>query len=270
MPLRRAPGPPSGRVSPPDGSNGLARGGPSWTCTRPRLGCGRVPQRRTGKGHAWGRSAPTLRRIERVDRLSRSRQRGAGDRVKMSRLPSGPAFISHFQTAFSCAFLCSLRIWVMLCRKSRRNARKRDASCRTWGGEMMAGVSESACREETSNVAAGPTGLQTGEHSPEFGPWLAQASILVVDDEPGMRNFLVRTLGPRAKRIEEGGRHTGSFRETGRASLRCRHPRQYPSRQDRRGVACRAAQDRLFRGCDPNDGICRSGHGHRGLACGGC
>jgi DNA-binding NtrC family response regulator len=38
---------------------------------------------------------------------------------------------------------------------------------------------------------------------PEFGPWLAQASILVVDDEPGMRNFLVRILGPRCKRIEE-------------------------------------------------------------------
>ena len=38
---------------------------------------------------------------------------------------------------------------------------------------------------------------------PEFGPWLAQASILVVDDEPGMRNFLVRVLGPRCKRIEE-------------------------------------------------------------------
>lgn len=37
---------------------------------------------------------------------------------------------------------------------------------------------------------------------PEFGPWLAQASILIVDDEPGMRNFLVRTLGPRCKRIE--------------------------------------------------------------------
>ena len=37
----------------------------------------------------------------------------------------------------------------------------------------------------------------------EFGPWLAQASILVIDDEPGMRNFLVRTLGPRCKRIEE-------------------------------------------------------------------
>ncbi|HEX7928734.1 MAG TPA: sigma-54 dependent transcriptional regulator [bacterium] len=38
---------------------------------------------------------------------------------------------------------------------------------------------------------------------PEFGPWLAQASILVIDDEPGMRNFLVRTLGPRCKRIEQ-------------------------------------------------------------------
>ena len=37
----------------------------------------------------------------------------------------------------------------------------------------------------------------------EFGPWLAQASILIIDDEPGMRNFLVRTLGPRCKRIEE-------------------------------------------------------------------
>jgi len=32
---------------------------------------------------------------------------------------------------------------------------------------------------------------------------LAQASILVIDDEPGMRNFLVRTLGPRCKFIEE-------------------------------------------------------------------
>ncbi|WP_113155092.1 sigma-54 dependent transcriptional regulator [Nitratireductor sp. OM-1] len=38
---------------------------------------------------------------------------------------------------------------------------------------------------------------------PEFGPWLAQASILVIDDEPGMRNFLVRTLGPRCKRLDE-------------------------------------------------------------------
>jgi len=34
---------------------------------------------------------------------------------------------------------------------------------------------------------------------PEFGPWLAQASILVVDDEAGMRNFLTKTLGARCK-----------------------------------------------------------------------
>lgn len=45
--------------------------------------------------------------------------------------------------------------------------------------------------------------IQVNERDPEFGPWLAQASILVIDDEPGMRNFLVRTLGPRCKRIEE-------------------------------------------------------------------
>src|SRR4029453_2471245 len=32
---------------------------------------------------------------------------------------------------------------------------------------------------------------------------LAQASILIVDDEPGMRNFLVRTLGPRCKHVAE-------------------------------------------------------------------
>lgn len=44
---------------------------------------------------------------------------------------------------------------------------------------------------------------QESPGDPDFGPWLAQASILVVDDEPGMRNFLVRTLGPRCKRIEE-------------------------------------------------------------------
>jgi DNA-binding NtrC family response regulator len=38
---------------------------------------------------------------------------------------------------------------------------------------------------------------------PEFGPWLAQASILIVDDEPGMRNFLSRTIGPRCKKLEQ-------------------------------------------------------------------
>lgn len=37
----------------------------------------------------------------------------------------------------------------------------------------------------------------------EFGTSLALASILVVDDEPGMRNFLVKILRPRCKRVEQ-------------------------------------------------------------------
>lgn len=37
---------------------------------------------------------------------------------------------------------------------------------------------------------------------PEFGPWLKQASILVIDDEPGIRNFLVKILRPRCKLID--------------------------------------------------------------------
>lgn len=45
-----------------------------------------------------------------------------------------------------------------------------------------------------------PQGAAQGS---EFGPWLAQASILVVDDEPGMRNFLVRTLEARCKFVDE-------------------------------------------------------------------
>ena len=55
------------------------------------------------------------------------------------------------------------------------------------------------------NSVRGETARKSQEQlgDPEFGPWLAQASILVVDDEPGMRNFLVRTLGPLCKRIEE-------------------------------------------------------------------
>ena len=36
----------------------------------------------------------------------------------------------------------------------------------------------------------------------DYGSDLAGASILVIDDEPGMRNFLLKTLEPRVKRIE--------------------------------------------------------------------
>lgn len=38
--------------------------------------------------------------------------------------------------------------------------------------------------------------------SAAFGSQLAQVSVLVVDDEPGMRNFMARVLGPRCLRIE--------------------------------------------------------------------
>ncbi len=44
---------------------------------------------------------------------------------------------------------------------------------------------------------------QNGAENSEIDSILANVSILVVDDEPGMRNFLLRTLGPRCKRVEE-------------------------------------------------------------------
>lgn len=47
-----------------------------------------------------------------------------------------------------------------------------------------------------------PQILEPAEPS-EIDRVLKHVSILVVDDEPGMRNFLVRTLGPRCKRIGE-------------------------------------------------------------------
>ena len=39
--------------------------------------------------------------------------------------------------------------------------------------------------------------------SDEYGENLAGASILVIDDEPGMRNFLTKILAPRCKRVEQ-------------------------------------------------------------------
>ncbi|MCP5074402.1 MAG: sigma-54-dependent Fis family transcriptional regulator [Rhodobacteraceae bacterium] len=37
----------------------------------------------------------------------------------------------------------------------------------------------------------------------EFGLSMSSASVLVIDDEPGMRNFLVKILQPRCKRVEQ-------------------------------------------------------------------
>lgn len=47
-----------------------------------------------------------------------------------------------------------------------------------------------------------PTNLSVPEQS-EFGIGLAQASVLVVDDEPGIRNFIVKILGPMVGRVEQ-------------------------------------------------------------------
>ncbi len=45
-----------------------------------------------------------------------------------------------------------------------------------------------------------PAGARQG--TGDFGTSLAQASILVVDDEPGMRNFLLKVLAPRCRQVE--------------------------------------------------------------------
>ncbi|HRO50301.1 MAG TPA: sigma-54 dependent transcriptional regulator [Hyphomicrobium sp.] len=50
----------------------------------------------------------------------------------------------------------------------------------------------------TSNA---PVSSKPGDVS--FNSWLAQSSILIVDDEPGMRNFLTRTLVSRCKHVAE-------------------------------------------------------------------
>ncbi|MGV7034735.1 sigma-54-dependent transcriptional regulator [Methylobacterium symbioticum] len=61
----------------------------------------------------------------------------------------------------------------------------------------------------------------TDDPSASGDPWLAQAQILVVDDEPGMRNFLLRTLAPRCARVEAVGDTVAAGRllETSRFDL---------------------------------------------------
>lgn len=41
------------------------------------------------------------------------------------------------------------------------------------------------------------------ETAEDYGQNLAHASVLIIDDEPGMRNFLVKTLGPRCRHVEQ-------------------------------------------------------------------
>jgi DNA-binding NtrC family response regulator len=48
-----------------------------------------------------------------------------------------------------------------------------------------------------------PTTPNSSNSTFEFGDSLEYASILIVDDEPGMRNFLIKILGSRCKHIEQ-------------------------------------------------------------------
>ncbi len=58
---------------------------------------------------------------------------------------------------------------------------------------------------------AAARGRPAQEDPDDYGVNLALASVLVIDDEPGMRNFLVKILGPRCKRVEQAS----SCREAG-------------------------------------------------------
>ena len=48
-----------------------------------------------------------------------------------------------------------------------------------------------------------PSNLSAAPDQSEFGIGLSQASVLVVDDEPGIRNFIVKILGPMVGRVEQ-------------------------------------------------------------------
>ena len=53
------------------------------------------------------------------------------------------------------------------------------------------------------NKAEKPTPAPERRPDADFGSQLAASSVLVVDDEPGMRNFLVKILAPRCKNVEQ-------------------------------------------------------------------
>ena len=50
---------------------------------------------------------------------------------------------------------------------------------------------------------AAPFSSKHTQPEAEFGPGLPLSSVLIVDDEPGMRNFLTKILGPRCARVEQ-------------------------------------------------------------------
>ncbi|MDZ7709914.1 MAG: sigma-54 dependent transcriptional regulator [Roseovarius sp.] len=48
-----------------------------------------------------------------------------------------------------------------------------------------------------------PPAARTRPSRDDYGESLARAAILVIDDEPGMRNFLMKTLGARCRHVEQ-------------------------------------------------------------------
>ncbi|WP_102226404.1 sigma-54-dependent transcriptional regulator [Acidimangrovimonas sediminis] len=68
------------------------------------------------------------------------------------------------------------------------------------GGETGAGGRTGA---PGAGAAALPTGEGTGRGAGDGTGRLAGAAVLVVDDEPGMRNFLVKTLAPHCEHVAE-------------------------------------------------------------------
>lgn len=98
----------------------------------------------------------------------------------------------------------------------------------------------------------------------EFGDGMAQASVLIVDDEAGMRHFLSRTLASRCKAVE-----VAPDCEAALALLEARHFDLVildNVMQGRRGVDWLAEQraSGLFPPHDPDHRLCRSGNRHSG------
>ena len=54
-----------------------------------------------------------------------------------------------------------------------------------------------------NRIAAHRPAVQRDHRRDDYGENLEVASILVIDDEPGMRNFLTKILEPRCKRVEQ-------------------------------------------------------------------
>ena len=98
----------------------------------------------------------------------------------------------------------------------------------------------------------------------EFGVSLALASVLVVDDEPGMRNFLVKILAPRCKRVEQAANVVDASK-----LLDEKHfdivilDNIMPNTNGLDWL-------KVFRGCNPDYRLRRSRHRNRGFACRSC